>query len=148
MTIKSTTDLTCAIYQDALNIRKAVFVKEQLVPENLEIDANESKTIHFVKYIKQQPVGTARLLPCPDKNFNLIQRVAVMKAARHQHIGSELIKAIVHYHLAHYPDQALQLGAQEHAIEFYEALGFQVIADEPAYLDAGMRHREMRLIVK
>lgn len=146
MTIRYTHDTTSTIYADAVAIRKNVFVKEQHVPENLEIDQNETKTIHFVNYSKHRPAGTARLLPLPDKSYDLIQRVAVTADFRKQHIGSALIQAIVSYHQAHYPNRALQLGSQVQALPFYEQLGFQVIAEQPPYIEAGIQHREMRYV--
>lgn len=147
MNIQQTQDLTSQAYQDALNIRKAVFVDEQHVPEDLEIDENETKALYFIAYSDDgQALGTARLLPQPHLKFDLIQRVAVAKSARQQHVGAALLKAIAAYHQSHYPDRFLQLGAQEHAIGFYEKNGFEVIADELPYMDAGIRHREMRYV--
>ena len=39
--IKYTTDINSEIYHDSLNIRTTVFVKEQNVPEDIEIDKLE-----------------------------------------------------------------------------------------------------------
>ncbi len=142
--VKTTTDLHSPIYQDALAIRQTVFVQEQHVPEDLEIDDNEAKTIYFVAYSDDQPAGCARLLPQSDQDFNLIQRVAVLKAFRKHHVGATIIQAVISYHQAHYPKVHLQLGAQTQAVGFYESLGFAVIPTDPPYLDAGIVHREMR----
>jgi predicted GNAT family N-acyltransferase len=38
----------------------------------------------------------------------------------------------------------VKLGAQTHALSFYEGLGFTACSDE--YLDAGIPHRDMQLI--
>lgn len=148
MTIEYTHDTTSTLYKDALDIRKRVFVQEQHVPETIEVDANETKAVHFVNYIKQRPAGTARLCPCPDKTYDLIQRVAVLPQYRGQHVGVALIQAVAAYHQAHYPQRALQLGAQVQAIPFYQRLGFEVIADWAPYIEAGIHHREMRYVKK
>ncbi len=91
MQIRHTTDLTSPIYQAALAIRKTVFVAEQHVPVAREVDADEARTIHFVAYANDQPVGTARLLP-EATGFH-VQRVAVVKAARGTGVGSALLQA-------------------------------------------------------
>ena len=141
MQIRHTTDLTSPIYQAALAIRKTVFVAEQHVPVAREVDADEARTIHFVAYQNDQPVGTARLLP-EATGFH-VQRVAVVKAARGTGVGSALLQALADYAKAHHA-QALRLGAQVHAVGFYERLGYHLTA-RPEFLDAGIRHREMAL---
>ena len=50
MEIKETQDTTSTTYKDALDIRRAVFVVEQQVPLDLEIDQYEADCTHFVLY--------------------------------------------------------------------------------------------------
>lgn len=140
--IKNTKDLSNQVYQDALLIRRRVFMDEQHVSEAEEIDQDEASTLHFVGYIDQRPIVTARLKELPNKGY-LVQRVATMKSDRGHGYGRELLT-----HLADYAKKTgktfLQLGAQDQAILFYEKLGYRLLP-EPGYLDAGIAHHEMRL---
>ncbi|WP_125981970.1 GNAT family N-acetyltransferase [Loigolactobacillus iwatensis] len=139
MKIQHTTDTTSRLYQDALSIRKRVFVHEQNVSLALEIDENETKTIHFVGYVNDQPVTTARLLP--EKKAFHVQRVATLKIARGHHYGQQLFTALENYAVAH-NKPALILGGQDQALGFYEKLGFHK-TERPGFLDAGIPHHEM-----
>ena len=63
MIIKYTRDTMSQIYLDALHIRNEVFVHEQNVPLELEIDEYEALTLHFVLYEENKALATLRLLP-------------------------------------------------------------------------------------
>ncbi|CAJ1198928.1 GNAT family N-acetyltransferase [Companilactobacillus nantensis] len=139
--IKHSRGINNDIYQDSLKIRKAVFVKEQQVPQNLEIDADEDLCTYFNIYLDGQVVATARFSPTADNGVH-IQRVAVLSDFRQQHLGSELIKTIVQYARDHDYAYAI-LGAQDHAQAFYKNLGFKVIGEQ--YTEVGILHHDMKL---
>ena len=139
--IKSNNGTASPIYQDALLIRKNVFVYEQKVPLHIEIDEYEEKCTNLVLYIEQTPVATCRLYPLNQQQVKL-QRMAVEKKARKQHLGQKIMNAA----LALAKEQGYEsmiLGAQNTAIGFYEALGFTVYGDE--FLDAGIPHHMMKI---
>ncbi|AER64572.1 GNAT family acetyltransferase YjcF [Lacticaseibacillus rhamnosus LOCK908] len=116
-------------------------MEEQHVPANLEVDADEGKATYFVVYDAGLPVATARILP--EGTGYHVQRVAVEKAYRKHGLGKMVLNAIIAY--AREQNVAfLKLGAQLQAIGFYKTLGFQ-LTDQPEFLDAGIRHREMQL---
>ena len=141
MEVKSTTDLDSQVHHDSVQIRTHVFVEEQHVPANLEVDADEGKATYFVVYDAGLPVATARILP--EGTGSHVQRVAVEKAYRKHGLGKMVLNAIIAY--AREQNVAfLKLGAQLQAIGFYKTLGFQ-LTDQPEFLDAGIRHREMQL---
>ncbi|MEO2873367.1 N-acetyltransferase, partial [Lacticaseibacillus paracasei] len=50
MEVKTTTTLDSQIHQDSVQIRTHVFVEEQHVPPELEVDADEAKATYFVIY--------------------------------------------------------------------------------------------------
>ncbi|MFC6175365.1 GNAT family N-acetyltransferase [Companilactobacillus huachuanensis] len=129
------------VYQDSLKIRKAVFVKEQGVPQNLEIDDSENKCTYFNIYLNHQAVATARFSPTEDNGVH-IQRVAVLKDFRQQQLGSELIEIIIKYARENNYSYAI-LGAQNHAQEFYKKLGFDVVGEQ--YTEVGIQHHDMKL---
>jgi len=66
----------------------------------------------------------------------------VLKAQRGTGLGAALIRAAVEELRAQGMKQA-KLGAQTHAIGFYERLGFTPYG--PEYMDAGIPHRDMVL---
>ncbi len=136
------TDLNSQVYQDALAIRTAVFVKEQHVAPEREVDADEAKATYFVAYDNGLAVATARLLP-EDYGYH-VQRVAVAAPYRHHGVGKLLLEHLADFAEAH-GARELRLGAQVHALGFYKALGYELTA-RPEFLDAGIRHREMRLV--
>ena len=141
MEVKSTTDLDSQVHHDSVQIRTHVFVEEQHVPANLEVDADEGKATYSVVYDAGLPVATARILP--EGTGYHVQRVAVEKAYRKHGLGKMVLNAIIAY--AREQNVAfLKLGAQLQAIGFYKTLGFQ-LTDQPEFLDAGIRHREMQL---
>lgn len=141
MEVKSTTDLDSQVHHDSVQIRTHVFVEEQHVPANLEVDADEGKATYFVVYDAGLPEATARILP--EGTGYHVQRVAVEKAYRKHGLGKMVLNAIIAY--AREQNVAfLKLGAQLQAIGFYKTLGFQ-LTDQPEFLDAGIRHREMQL---
>lgn len=139
MNIYQTTDIKDTIYQDALSLRKAVFVVEQHVPETLEIDELEDKTIHFVGYQNEEAITTARILPLNSTKAKL-QRMAVKKSARGQQAGATLIQFIENS-LQQQGFTTITLGAQLSAKGFYERLGYHVVSE--IFLDAGIEHVTM-----
>jgi predicted GNAT family N-acyltransferase len=109
----------------AAPIRFTVFVEEQGVPFEIELDKLDLLSIHVVAFEDEKPVATGRLLP--DGH---IGRMAVLK-----------VQALVQrakergYH-------EVALSAQVHAVPFYRAHGFLPEGDE--YLEAGIRHQAMK----
>ncbi|MCY4143817.1 MAG: GNAT family N-acetyltransferase [Gammaproteobacteria bacterium] len=118
-------------------IRTEVFVKEQGVPRDLEIDGLDQTSYHFLATTSQgEDVGTARLLETGQ-----IGRMAVLEPHRGSGIGRQLLECAV--------AKALQLNfaeiflhAQTHALDFYSRNGFEVYGEE--FDDAGIPHRAMR----
>lgn len=139
--IKYSNKIDSAIYQDSVKIRTAVFVDEQQVPKNLEIDDLEADCTYFNLYLDGSAVATARFYPTDDNGIH-VQRVAVLKDFRQEHLGSELLKNIFSYaknqHYAY-----VILGAQDHAQDFYKKLGFRVIGKP--YQEVGIAHHDMKL---
>lgn len=138
ITFKETTDVRSQVYQDALQIRTAVFVQEQQVDPSEEI-VDEEGPVYFVGYIDQTAVVTARAFEERPGVWH-IQRVAVKKQYRHQQLGSQLME-YVEQSARQQQIQALTLGAQDQAQAFYLKLGYHVHGD--GFLDAGIKHHQM-----
>lgn len=136
-----TNDLNSDTYRDALQVRKEVFVEEQSIDINIEIDKYESDCLHMVGYDESNnPIYTARLLALTP-NAAKLQRVAIVKAYRGTGLGRELMAAVEEKARQENFSQII-LGAQKHATGFYEALGYQPM-DAPEYLDADIVHIDM-----
>lgn len=126
--------------QDARVIREAVFIQEQQIAPEDEWDAEDTISTHFVTYLQDQAVATARLL----KNHS-IGRVAVLQSARGTGIGYKTMRAVIDQAKAE-QRKFVKLSSQVHAIGFYQNLGFDVRGEE--YLDCGIPHIDMYLSLK
>ncbi len=122
-----------------LKLRFEVFVDEQGVPVEEERDALDDSATHLLALQDGTPVGTARIVFQDDTAK--IGRVCVVKTARGTGLGAKLIEACVSAARNQAGITRAKLGAQTHAIGFYEKLGFEVYG--PVYLDAGIDHRDM-----
>ena len=124
----------------AFAIRMRVFVREQRVPAEIELDRDDARAIHFLATAAGKAVGTARVVMHGGRVK--IGRMAVLKTYRSKGVGRKLLQRAV--------AKAKQLGARTiylHAqvpvIEFYEKLGFRCVG--PVFDEAGIAHRKMIL---
>jgi predicted GNAT family N-acyltransferase len=121
----------------ATPIRHAVFVDEQRVPAELEIDERDPQCVHALAYdAAGRALGTGRLLP--DGH---IGRMAVVREARQLGVGSALLAALMDEARRRGHAQAI-LSAQTHAVPFYRRHGYVVTSGE--YLDCGIPHVDMQ----
>ncbi len=128
------------------HIRHQVFVIGQNIPEDLEIDGLDPEATHYLVYVNEIPIGTARVrLVKPDQAK--IERVAILEPYRGQGYGSELINFMIADLQQQENLSIILLGAQLTAIRFYEKLGFTAFGE--VFLDAGIEHRWLsRLLVR
>lgn len=120
----------------AAPIRFAVFVEEQGVPREIELDEQDALSLHAVVFSREKAVATGRLLP--DGH---IGRMAVLRDWRGRGIGSILLKELVKV-AQQRGDPEVMLSAQVHAVPFYLAHGF--VPEGGEYLEAGIRHQAMK----
>ena len=125
---------------DASPVRFAVFVDEQQVPRDMELDEFDPVSLHVVAYdLSARAIATGRLLP--DGH---IGRMAVLREARGEQVGAKvLLTLIAQGRKAGHSE--FVLSAQTHAVGFYVRFGF--VAEGAEYLDAGIPHLQMRLRV-
>jgi len=122
---------------EATRIRFAVFVEEQHVPTEIEMDEMEARCVHAVAHSADgEAVATGRLLP--DGH---IGRMAVLKEWRGQGIGGEILERLTAA-ARERGDAEVALSAQTHALEFYRRHGF--IEQGEVYEEAGIAHQAMR----
>ncbi len=136
-------------------VRREVFVVEQGVPEELEMDAYDAHAVHLLAIgADGRPLGTVRYLygaparrkyaakGVADDETAVLGRLAVTTAARGTGLGAELVRAVE-------ADAGLRgltgvyLEAQSHALGFYERLGYAAFGPE---FDegSGIPHQAMR----
>ena len=120
-------------------LRRTVFIEEQNVPEAEEWDGLDGQAIHLLAWQDGEAVGTARILLQGD--IGKIGRVCVLPQARGTGLGAALIRAALDVLRIRPGIVRAKLGAQTHAIGFYEKLGFKAYG--PEYDDAGIPHRDM-----
>jgi predicted GNAT family N-acyltransferase len=122
-------------------LRRIVFIEEQGVSEADELDDKDGAAIHLLARIDGVPVGSARLLVTGD--IGKVGRVCVLPQARGTGLGAALMRAAVDEFRRLGTIRKVKLGAQLHALGFYERLGFQPVG--AVFDDAGIPHREMVL---
>ena len=125
----------------AYPIREQVFIREQGVPEDLELDEQDGGAIHALAYWNGLCVGTARMVNL-DKNIVQIGRMAVLAKYRRNGIGKRILEELILLAKAQGASSII-LHAQISALTFYEKLGF--IPEGPQYEEAGITHRNMIL---
>ena len=130
-------------------LRTEVFVNEQNVPIELELDEkdNSEHTIHIGYFNGDELIGVARLIDM-DKEVIHIGRVAIDKNHRGEGIGHKLIlgcediaKKVLNR------DFNIELSAQVYVETFYKKLGYNRINNN-IYIDAGIEHIDMRKTIK
>lgn len=129
--------------KEAFPIRKQVFIEEQGVPEEMELDEYDAAAWHALAYLDSQYIGTARLIPLTG-NAGRIGRMAVLPKYRKQGHGGRLLNALLDQGKAKGITQ-FELHAQLSVIAFYEQFGF--IAQGAIYDEAGIAHRDMILSI-
>lgn len=103
------------------------------------MDDLDGEAIHLLATVDGRPAGTARLLLRDE--VGKIGRVAVLADRRGTGLGAALIRAALDELRAVPGVTTAKLGAQVHALGFYERLGFTAFG--PVYDDAGIPHRDM-----
>jgi predicted GNAT family N-acyltransferase len=129
-----------ATLADAHAVRRAVFVEEQGVPAELELDGLDERASQFVAYDSGgRPVGTARLRT-PKAKQGKPERVAVRDSHRGEGLGERLMAAVEAAAREQGCDR-LVLHAQTTVEAFYEQLGYETASG--VFEEAGIPHVRM-----
>ena len=138
LTISVTTDIAAC-----RALRRTVFIEEQGVSEADEVDELDDQAIHILAMQDGVPIGSARLLTQGDTGK--VGRVCVLQSARGTGLGAALMQAAVAKFRTIPGIARVKLGAQLHALAFYERLGFTPYGE--VFMDAGIEHRDMVLVL-
>jgi YbgC/YbaW family acyl-CoA thioester hydrolase len=129
---------------EATKIRTEVFVDEQHVPLEMEVDEADATALHALAVNRLgQALATGRLLqhvPGEPVGVARIGRMAVSRAMRGAHLGREVLCSLMDA-AAQRGDHEISLHAQCSAQGFYSRLGFT--AQGETFDDAGIEHIDM-----
>jgi len=128
----------------AFAVRFPVFVQEQRVPAEEEIDEHDrtdAEARHALVRDRDEPVATGRYYRL-DGTTAQVGRMAVLPEYRRRRIGRQLLDALV--------DDARQRGfarvalnAQDHAVAFYAKAGFTPFGE--TLVECDILHQPMEL---
>lgn len=122
----------------ARQIRRKVFVEEQGVSEELDLEG-DSEALHFLVEKEGMYVATGRYrIQGP---FLKIERLATLPEARGKGVATDLMAFMQALGAEEYPHHLQILNAQTSALLFYKKLGWVPIG-EP-FDDAGIEHMLM-----
>ena len=129
--------------EEAFNVRRQVFIDEQKVPADLELDEfdKDKKTLHILaRDSRGNAIGTARMRPYTEPGVGKVERVAVLKSHRRTGLGRKLMEKL-ELEAKELGFQEIKLNAQLHARDFYERLGYKPKGE--TFFEAGIEHIAM-----
>jgi predicted GNAT family N-acyltransferase len=122
----------------AYSIRLRVFVKEQGVPREIELDDDDRWATHFLAFVGPRAIGTARVVL--DHDTAKIGRMAVLKSYRRRGVGAKLLTRAIAA-ARQKKARKIYLHAQVAVSRFYRSLNFYSVG--PVFDEAGIAHRKM-----
>lgn len=133
---------TPAELEAAFSLRIRVFVGEQGVPADIELDEFDTAddTVHAVALDNGVVIGTGRLLPDVDGKGPHIGRMAVEQERRRDGIGGRVLNFLEEQG-RHRGFSQITLHAQEYVKSFYAGHGYREVGE--VFEEAGIPHREM-----
>lgn len=121
---------------DIINIRTAIFVKEQGFKDEFdEVDKNCS---HIVLYDNNKPIATCRYFS--QNEIYHIGRVAIVKEYRGKHLGNKIMQ-IAELEIKKEGGKKIEVSAQVRVKEFYRKLGYKEVGK--IYYDEYCEHITM-----
>lgn len=129
-------------YQLALAIRNEVFVIEQHVPADIEVDQYEESSEHFLAILNGEAAGTGRLRV--KDNYIKFERIASLKKFRGHGVGRHLMETMLQYAQENHTDLIPYMHSQVEAVSFYEKLGWVTTGE--IFYEANIAHRAMTFL--
>ena len=123
---------------DALGVRIAVFVEEQGIPREEELDELDEVAVHCVGYAGDTPIAAGRLVL--SDGYGKIGRMAVLREYRGAGVGRLVLDALEGEGIAR-GVKLFRLSAQLSARSFYDRAGYAATGD--VYDEVGIPHIAM-----
>jgi predicted GNAT family N-acyltransferase len=127
----------------AYAIRRQVFIEEQHVPEEIELDADDARAFHALATLGGDAIGCGRMLDHGDGEVK-IERMAVLPQFRGTGVGRDILRFLMDRARARGLRKAI-LHAQLTAEGFYLKEGFTPIGG--VFDEAGIAHRKMEKLL-
>ncbi|WP_430787573.1 GNAT family N-acetyltransferase [Virgibacillus flavescens] len=124
--------------EQAYHVRTTVFVEEQKVPPEMELDQFDETAIHLVGTKNGVPIAAARLRFVDT--YGKLERICVLDTERGKSYGKLMIQRM-ELEIKNNDYNKAKLNAQTHAEAFYERLGYETVSGE--FMDAGIPHVTM-----
>jgi predicted GNAT family N-acyltransferase len=125
--------------QRAFAIRRRVFIEEQSVPEEIEIDAEDANAFHALAILNGVSIGCGRMLEHGAGEVK-IGRMAVLREFRNTGVGARILRFLIDRARMRGRRKAI-LHAQITAEGFYLKEGFRPVGG--VFDEAGIAHRKM-----
>ena len=123
-----------------LRIRKIVFIKEQKVPEELEIDGLDKMAKHVIVLYKNKVIGCTRIRFIGKKAK--LERISLLKHCRGKGFGKFLMEFLINY-CKNNKAKTIVMNAQFYLKDYYSRFGFK--PKGKSFMEAGIKHIEMYL---
>ena len=123
--------------EQAFSIRTRVFVDEQGIAPELEYDDHEKTAVHFLLFLDEMAVATARWRETPEGIK--LERFAVLKEHRNRGLGALILKEALND--VRNRNSQIYIHSQAGAVRFYERNGFSIEGD--VFTEAGIPHFKM-----
>ena len=123
----------------AHSIREQVFVQEQNVPRDAELDQYEAEAKHYLATYDGVPCGAARWRE--TEGGIKLERFAVLQPYRNKKIGAHVLQAVLEDVQASHPDKKIYLNAQLPAVNFYKQHGF--VTEGEMFSECDIDHYKM-----
>lgn len=125
--------------QSAFAIRRRVFIEEQRVPEEIEMDAEDANAFHALAILDGVAIGCGRMLEHGAGEVK-IGRMAVLREFRNTGVGAHILRFLIDRARMRCFRKAI-LHAQLAAEGFYLKEGFSPVGG--VFDEAGIAHRKM-----
>lgn len=141
--VRSFVELSNQEVYDFARLRADVFIFEQGVVQEEDLDGKDELALHILAYRGAELVGYIRILLNEAPNEVWLGRMVVAKSARRCGIAYRLVKNAVEFILndKELSERSIELSAQYYARGLYEKAGFEIVG-EP-YDEVEMKHIHM-----
>jgi predicted GNAT family N-acyltransferase len=126
--------------EGAFAVRRQVFVEEQGISEDVELDEHDREALHMMVKDGDRVIGTARVLFLAT-GLAKIERMAVLQPFRRRGIGREII-SFLSEELKNRQVEQVVLHAQYAVVAFYKSCGFEEVGSP--FWEVGIKHIKMQ----
>lgn len=137
-------EVTVEDMYEIIRSRFEVFIKEQKIIDEPELDGIDKKCYHVYYKENDKVVAYCRIVPKGlVYDYVAIGRVLVLEDYRRRGLAQSLLKEALKYILKEINEKTVVLSSQLYAKPLYESVGFKVVSD--IYDEAGIPHVKMKL---